>query len=81
MLLSRNLKIETCSCLLPLRLQIAGFAAGQAIVLAVVAKADIFPALTKNAEALALAAALFLVALRAEVRHMLRVVRLLPGLK
>jgi len=54
---------------LALGLQVAGFAASQAVVLAVVAEADAIPALAENAEAVALALFLFPVALRADVGH------------
>jgi len=58
-----------------LRYKVAGFAAGQAIILAVVAEADIIPALAQHAEAFALAAFLFLIALRADVGHASSVTR------
>jgi len=58
-----------------LRYQVAGLAAGQAIILAVAAEADIIPALAQDAEAVALAAFLILIALRADVGHGPRVAR------
>ena len=64
---------------LALRLQVAGFAAGLAVVLAVVAEADAVPALAQNAEAVALAASLVLIALRADIGHVARVARLGAG--
>ena len=76
MLLSRNLKLA-----LHLRVQVTGFAAAEAIILAVLAQADVVPALTQDAEAYALAAALLFIALRADVSHTLRVARSLRTLK
>jgi hypothetical protein len=61
---------------LALRLEVAGFAAVQAVVLAVIAEADVVPALAENAEAVALAMFFFLVALRANEGHAPRVARL-----
>jgi hypothetical protein len=61
--------------------QVAGLAAGQAIVLAVVAEADVVPALAQNAKTFAPAAFLFLIALRADVGHEARVARFLTRLK
>lgn len=58
-----------------LRHQVAGFAAGQAIILAVVAEADVVPALAQNAKTFAPAAFLILIALRADVGHAPRVAR------
>jgi hypothetical protein len=56
-------------------LEVAGFAAVQAIVLAVIAKADVVPALAEDAEAIALADSFFPVALRADEGHGPRVAR------
>ena len=64
-----------------LRLEVAGFAAVQAVVLAVIAETDVVPALAENAEAVTLAAFFFLVALRADEGHAPRVARFVAGLK
>ena len=53
----------------PLRSQVAGLAAAQAVVLAIVAKADVVPALAQDAEAFALTLFLFQVALCADEGH------------
>jgi len=66
---------------LVLRHQIAGFAAGLAIVLAIGTEADIVPTLAENAEAITFALFLFPIALRAKVGHAPRVARFAASLK
>jgi len=61
--------------------QVAGFTAGQAIILTVVAEADIVPALADDAEAFALATRLIPVALGADEGHAPRVAPFFAGLK
>ena len=58
---------------LALRLQVAGFAAGLAVVLAVVTEADVVPPLAENAEAFAVAVFFFPLAFRADIGHVPRV--------
>jgi len=64
-----------------LRLEVAGFAAEQAIILAVAAEPDVVPALAEDAEPVALALFLFAIALRAEISHAPRVSRFAVRLK
>ena len=65
----------TLKGILSLRLQVADFAAGQTVILAIIAEADVLPALAEDAEPLAVALLLFPVALCADERHAPRVAR------